>query len=58
MQEAGRDATIAMDAEPPKAERKATDLAKVDSGALSQRHSQQLTSTERRHEATLLCLDM
>lgn len=58
MHAGGRDAITARDAEPTKAERKATDMVKVDSGALSQRHSQQLTSPERWQEATSLCLDM
>jgi hypothetical protein len=58
MQEASRDAVTARDAEPPKAERKAIDMAKAGSGILSHRHSQQLTSTERWREATSLCLDM
>lgn len=46
MQEAGSGANTARGAEPPKAERKAADIARVGSGALSHRHCRQLTSTE------------
>lgn len=46
MQEAGSGANTARGAEPPKAKRKAADMAKVGSGVLSHRHCQQLTSTE------------
>lgn len=53
---AGRGANTAGDTKSPEAEPKATDTAKVHWGFHLTRHSQQLTSTERRPDAASIGL--